>query len=37
MAALQGDEIVDVPLGAAVAERKTVPGEWYDVARAFFG
>jgi phosphofructokinase-like protein len=37
MAALEGDEIVDVPLADAVAERKTVPPEWYDVARAFFG
>jgi 6-phosphofructokinase 1 len=37
MAALQGDHIVDVPLADAVAELKTVPREWYDVARAFFG
>jgi 6-phosphofructokinase 1 len=37
MAALHGDAIVDVALEAAVAERKTVPGEWYEVARAFFG
>ena len=37
MAALDGDEIVDVPLAAAVAELKTVPPKWYDVARAFFG
>ena len=37
MAALDGDRIVDVPLEAAVAERKTVPPDWYDVARAFFG
>jgi 6-phosphofructokinase 1 len=37
MAALQGDSIVDVPLAAAVAELKTVPPGWYDVARAFFG
>jgi len=37
MAALQGDDIVDVPLAAAVAELKTVPPRWYDVARAFFG
>ena len=37
MAALQGDEIVAVPLADAVAELKTVPAEWYDVARAFFG
>ena len=37
MAALHGDAIVDVPLAAAVAERKTVPPEWYDVGRAFFG
>jgi 6-phosphofructokinase 1 len=37
MAALRGDEIVDVPLAEAVAELKTVPPEWYEVARAFFG
>ncbi|HEU0303744.1 MAG TPA: ATP-dependent 6-phosphofructokinase, partial [Gaiellaceae bacterium] len=37
MAALQGNEIVDVPLAAAVTERKVVPADWYDVARAFFG
>ena len=37
MAALQGDSIVAVPLADAVAELKTVPPGWYDVARAFFG
>jgi ATP-dependent phosphofructokinase / diphosphate-dependent phosphofructokinase len=37
MAALQGDSIVDVSLDEATAELKTVPSEWYDVARAFFG
>jgi len=37
MAALQGDSIVDVPLAEAVAELKTVPPEWYEVAKAFFG
>jgi phosphofructokinase-like protein len=37
MAALQGDSIVDVALADAVAELKTVPPQWYDVARAFFG
>ncbi|HSS74018.1 MAG TPA: ATP-dependent 6-phosphofructokinase [Gaiellaceae bacterium] len=37
MAALQGDSIVDVSLAEATAELKTVPSEWYDVARAFFG
>jgi phosphofructokinase-like protein len=37
MAALQGDRIVDVTLEEATAELKTVPDEWYDVARAFFG
>jgi 6-phosphofructokinase 1 len=37
MAALQGDAIVDVPLREAVAELKTVPPEFYDVAKAFFG
>jgi ATP-dependent phosphofructokinase / diphosphate-dependent phosphofructokinase len=37
MAALHGDAIVDVVLADAIAERKTVPREWYDAARAFFG
>jgi 6-phosphofructokinase 1 len=37
MAALRGDSIVDVSLAEATAELKTVPPEWYDVAKAFFG
>jgi ATP-dependent phosphofructokinase / diphosphate-dependent phosphofructokinase len=37
MAALRGDDVVDVSLAEATAELKTVPREWYDVARAFFG
>ena len=37
MAALQGDSIVDVSLEEATAELKTVPAEWYETARAFFG
>jgi ATP-dependent phosphofructokinase / diphosphate-dependent phosphofructokinase len=37
MASLQGDRIVDVSLKDATAELKTVPPEWYDVAKAFFG
>jgi ATP-dependent phosphofructokinase / diphosphate-dependent phosphofructokinase len=37
MAALQGDRIVDVPLKDATAKLKTVPDEWYGVAKAFFG
>jgi len=37
MAALQGDDIVAVPLEAAVAELKTVPPHWFEVAKAFFG
>jgi ATP-dependent phosphofructokinase / diphosphate-dependent phosphofructokinase len=37
MAALHGDAIVDVSLEEATREQKTVPPEWYDVARAFFG
>ena len=37
MAALHGDAIVDVSLEEATAELKTVPQDWYDVARAFFG
>jgi phosphofructokinase-like protein len=37
MAALHGDAIVDISLAEATAELKTVPPEWYDVAKAFFG
>jgi ATP-dependent phosphofructokinase / diphosphate-dependent phosphofructokinase len=37
MAALHGDAIVDVSLEEATKELKTVPEDWYDVARAFFG
>jgi phosphofructokinase-like protein len=37
MAALRGDSIVDVSLEEATTKLKTVPPEWYDVARAFFG
>jgi ATP-dependent phosphofructokinase / diphosphate-dependent phosphofructokinase len=37
MAALHGDAIVDVSLEEATAELKTVPEDWYEVARAFFG
>ncbi len=37
MAALHGDAIVDISLREATAELKTVPPEWYDVAKAFFG
>ncbi len=37
MAALQGDDIVDIALEEATRELKTVPAEWYEVARAFFG
>ena len=37
MAALHGDEIVDVSLAEATAKLKTVPTEWWAVAQAFFG
>jgi ATP-dependent phosphofructokinase / diphosphate-dependent phosphofructokinase len=37
MAALHGDAVVDVSLEEATREIKTVPPEWYEVARAFFG
>jgi len=37
MAALHGDDIVDVPLAEATASLKTVPSDWWEVARAFFG
>lgn len=37
MVSLQGRNIVDVPLAAAVGELKLVPKEYYDLARIFFG
>jgi ATP-dependent phosphofructokinase / diphosphate-dependent phosphofructokinase len=37
MASLQGDQIVEVPLKDATAELKTVPPQWYETAKAFFG
>jgi 6-phosphofructokinase 1 len=37
MAALRGDAVVDVSLVEATAELKTVPEDWYDVAKVFFG
>jgi 6-phosphofructokinase 1 len=37
MAALHGDDIVDVSLEEATARLKTVPPDWYAVAKAFFG
>jgi ATP-dependent phosphofructokinase / diphosphate-dependent phosphofructokinase len=37
MAALHGDEIVDVSLADATADLKRVPPHWFEVARAFFG
>ena len=37
MAALRGDAIVAVSLEEPQRELKTVPPEWYEVARAFFG
>ena len=37
MAALRGDDVIAVSLKEATAELKTVPNDWYDVARAFFG
>jgi 6-phosphofructokinase 1 len=37
MAALHGDSIVDVSLEEATRELKTVPDDWYGVAKAFFG
>ena len=37
MAALQGDEIVDVSLEEATKELKRFPPEWYAVAQAFAG
>ena len=37
MAALHGDDVVDVSLEEATAKLKTVPPEWYEVAKAFSG
>jgi phosphofructokinase-like protein len=37
MAALRGSDVISVSLREATAELKTVPEDWYDVARAFFG
>ena len=37
MAALRGDDVVACSLKEATAELKTVPPEWYEIARAFFG
>jgi 6-phosphofructokinase 1 len=37
MAALKGDDVVAVPLKDAVAELKTVPPEFYEAAKIFFG
>ena len=37
MAALRGDDVIACSLDEATAELKTVPEDWYDVARAFFG
>ena len=37
MASLQGDRVVEVPLKDATAELKTVPEDWFAVAKAFFG
>jgi len=37
MAALHGDTVTDVSLEEATRELKTVPADWYDVARAFLG
>ena len=36
MAALRGDDIVGVSLHEATAELKTVPAEWYELAKATF-
>ena len=37
MAALHGDEIVDISLDEATRELKTVTPEWYAVAQALSG
>jgi 6-phosphofructokinase 1 len=37
MAALRGDDVIAVSLEEATAELKTVPDDWYEIGRAFFG
>jgi len=37
MASLQGRNVTEVPLEAAVGELKLVPKEYYEMAKAFFG
>lgn len=37
MAALQGDEIVDVSLSEAVSDYKLVPDSYWEIAKTFFG
>ena len=37
MASLQGRDVTEVPLEAAVGELKLVPKEYYEMAKAFFG
>jgi phosphofructokinase-like protein len=37
MAALRGDDVIAVSLDEATAELKTVPLDWYEVAKTFFG
>ena len=37
MVSLRGRDIVDVALEAAVGKLKTVPLDWYETARTFFG
>ncbi len=37
MAALRGDSIVEVPLAEVTGSLKTVPEDWYALAKAFFG
>src|SRR5581483_6252572 len=37
MAALRGDDVIAVSLAEATAELKTVPLEWYELAKTFFG
>jgi phosphofructokinase-like protein len=37
MAALRGDDVIAVSLEEATAQLKTVPDDWYEVGRAFFG
>jgi 6-phosphofructokinase len=37
MVALQANHVIGLPLEAAAGKRRTVPDEFYDAAKVFFG